>query len=309
MKAVRVSPVALRALLLGIVATCLGASSQLQAADVPGMENLPENHGHVDAKLFLGDGQNQPLIVGFGGSEGGNLFAGERFKPAVDGFLAQGYSFLAVGYFGAPGTPKELDRIAVEAVHDAIADAARNPKVNPACIGLVGGSKGAELALLLASLYPDIKAVVGLVPGLAVFVAHTSTGTTPSFSLNGKPLPFVPIPQSAVKFLQPGNRNLRLAWEEMLKDKPAVEKAAIAVERINGPILLISAKRDEYWPSTEMSDQIGERLKKNNFPFKFEHIATEGSHGEAYGYPQLTDDFLKANLLQESAAGCPRQRR
>ena len=298
-----------RALLACLVVSILGLAHRSIAADVPGMEKLPENHGHVDAKLFVGEGQNQPLIVGFGGSEGGNLFASARVKPAVDAFLAQGYAFLAVGYFDAPGTPKELDRIAVEAVHDAIAAAARNPRVNGACIGLIGGSKGAELALLLASFYPDIKAVVGLVPGLAVFVAHTSTGTTPSFSLNGKPLPFVPIPQSAVQFLQPPNRNLRLAWEEMLKDKPAVEKAAIAVERINGPILLISAKRDEYWPSTEMSDQIGERLKKNNFPFKFEHVATEGNHGEAYGYPELTEDFLKTNLLQESAAGCPRKRR
>jgi len=299
----------LRALLFCIAASGIGVAHTSTAADVPGMENLPENHGHVDAKLFVGEGQNQPLIVGFGGSEGGNLFASSSVKPAVDGFLAQGYAFLAVGYFNAPGTPKELDRIAVEAVHDAIAEAARNPKVNGACIALLGGSKGAELALLLASYYPDIKAVVGLVPGLAVFVAHTSTGDTPSFSLNGKPLPFVPVPESAVQFLLPPNRNLRLAWEEMLKDKPAVEKASIAVERINGPILLISAKRDEYWPSTEMSEQIGQRLKKNSFPFKFEHVATAGNHGEAYGYPQLTDDFLKANLLQESAAGCPRQRK
>jgi acetyl esterase/lipase len=278
-----------------------------EAAEVAGMENLPENHGKVDVRLFLGQGQKQPLIVGFGGSEGGNLFARDEFRSNVEGFLAEGYAFLAVGYFGAPGTPKELDRISVNAVHDAIAAAARNPQVNDQCIAVIGGSKGAELALLLASHYRDIKAVVGLVPGYAVFVAHTSTGTTPSFSLDGKALPFVPIPESAVQFLLPPKRNLRLAWDEMVKDKAAVEKAAIAVEKINGPILLISATLDEYWPSTPMSGQMGERLKKHGFPYSFQHVAVEGRHADAYGRPELTQEFLRTHLLQESAANCHRR--
>lgn len=290
------------------VAVSLGLASQAWPAEAPGMENLPENHGHVDAQLFLGEGTSQPLVVGFGGSEGGNMFARKSLKPAVDQYLAAGYAFLAVGYFGAPGTPKELDRISVDAVHDAIAAAARNQKVNGACIALVGGSKGAELALLLASHYPDIKAVAALAPGFAVFAGHTSTLTTPSFSLHGEPLPFVPVPQSAVKFLLPPDRNLRLAWDEMIKDKAAVQKAAIAVERINGPILLVSARRDEFWPSTPMSEQMVDRLEKSHFPFKFEHVAIDGVHADAYSQPQLTEDFLRSNLLAESAAGCPRKR-
>ncbi|HYP80601.1 MAG TPA: acyl-CoA thioester hydrolase/BAAT C-terminal domain-containing protein, partial [Steroidobacteraceae bacterium] len=183
------------------------------------------------------------------------------------------------------------------------------PGVNPACIALVGGSKGAELALLLASHYPDIKAVAALAPGFAVFAGHTSTLSTPSFSLDGKPLPFVPVPESAVKFLLPPNRNLRLAWDEMVKDKVAVEKASIAVEKINGPILLVSAIRDEFWPSTPMSEQMVERLKKNRFPYKVEHVAMEGTHNDTYSRPELTQDFLRVNLLQQSAAGCPRKGR
>jgi pimeloyl-ACP methyl ester carboxylesterase len=204
-------------------------------------------------------------------------------------------------------TPQELDRISVNAVHDAIAAAARNPQVNSQCIAVIGGSKGAELALLLASHYRDIKAVVGLVPGYAVFVAHTSTGTTPSFSLDGKPLPFVPVPESAVPFLLPPKRNLRLAWDEMVKDKAAVAKAAIAVEKINGPILLISATQDEYWPSTPMSIEMGERLKKHGFRYSFQHVAVEGRHGDAYGRPELTQEFLRIHLLTASAVRCPRR--
>jgi pimeloyl-ACP methyl ester carboxylesterase len=286
----------------------LSAAQYVLSADPVRMTDLPSNHGHVNTKLFLGDGENQPLIVGFGGAEGGNLFASDVVRPAVNGYLAKGYAFLAIGYFDAPGAPKVMDRIALEAVHDAIAKAAADPKVNKRCIAVLGGSKGGELALVLASYYPDIKAVIGLVPGSAVFAAHTDTMDTSAWSLNGKALPFVPVPQSAAPFFFPPNRNLRLAWEEMLKDKAAVDKAAIAVERINGPILLVSATRDEYWPSTEMSEAVGHRLKSKNFPYKFQHVAIEGQHNDVYAHPNLSEEFLRVNLLQESTAGCPRSR-
>jgi dienelactone hydrolase len=297
------------AVALAIIALSVPTAECARAAEVEKARALPENHGHVNTKLFLGDTKGQPLVVGFGGAEGGNTFASDRVKPGVQRYVSRGYAFLAVGYFDSPGAPKELDRIALEGIHDAISTAARNPLVNEKCIAVLGGSKGGELVLLLASHYPDIKAVVGLVPGSAVFAAHTSTMDTPSFSLNGKPLPFVPVPASAAPFLMAPNRNLRLAWEEMLKDKAAVEKASIPVERINGPILIVSARRDEFWPSTEMPEAIGQRLKKHDFPFKFQHVAIDGTHNEVYDHSDLSEAFLDENLLQQSAAGCPRVRK
>ena len=285
-----------------IASLLLGLTLATQAADAP---PLPANHGKVDARLFLGDGPRQPLIVGFGGAEGDNLFAKPQMKPAVDGFLAQGYSFLAIGYFDAPGAPKELDRIALEGVHAAIETAARDPKVNKDCIAVLGGSMGGELSLLLASHYRDIKAVVGLVPGSAVFPAHTSRMDTASFSFDGRPLPFVPLPQSAVPYLL--KRELRSAWDEMMKDEAAVQKASIEVERINGPILLISATQDEFWPSTGMSERVVRRLAARKFAYEVRHVAVEGRHDAGYTRPDLTDAFLKANLLDQSAAGCPRR--
>jgi uncharacterized protein len=298
-----------RALVLGLVSAFVHIAPHARAADGQQARPFPENHGRVDAKLFLGSGKGQPLIVGFGGAEGGNLFASDVAKPAVEGYVAKGYAFLAIGYFGAPGTPKEVDRVALEGVHKAIEDATGNPQVNGKCIAVLGGSKGGELALLLASYYPDIKVVVGLVPGYAVFAAHTSTMDTASFSMNGKPLPFVPVPASAAPFFFAPNRNLRLAWDEMVKDKAAVEKASIAVERINGPILLVSARHDELWPSMEMSEAIGQRLAKSKFPFTFKHVVIDGSHNDVYAHPDISEEFLRINLLQQSGTGCARPRK
>jgi dienelactone hydrolase len=267
-------------------------------------ETLPENYGQVGAVLYAGEQADQPLIVGLGGAEGGNAWVRSRFKPIRDSFLEQGYAFLALAYFGGRDTPSELDRISVDGVYAAIMEAARDPRVNENCIAVIGGSKGAELALLLASHYSQIKAVVGVVPGHAVFPAHTIAMNTPSFALNGEPLPFVPVPWSAVPALI--IQDLRGAFEAMLTNKEAVEKAAIAVENVNGPVLLLSATRDEFWPSMEMSEAILERLRRNQFRFSVEHVAVEGGHESPQNRFELVDAFFEENILRQNVANCPR---
>ena len=267
-------------------------------------QNMPENHGMVNVELFVGEGENQPLIVGLGGSEGGNAWASDFWKDQRDEFISQGYSFLAVAYFGEKGVPNNLDRIALDGVHRAIVEASKNPKINDKCIALIGGSKGAELSLLLASHYPDIKTVVAVVPGNAVYPALTIAMNTPSFSLNGKNLPFVPLPSSATFPLIKGD--LRAVWVEMLKDQKAVDKASIPVENINGPIFFLSATEDEAWPSSEMSVSMVQRLKENDFPHYFDHVAIEGNHASPLDHFDKIEKFLAANFLNESSSGCSR---
>ncbi len=267
-------------------------------------ENFPENHGKVKTEFYVGEGSNQPLIVGLGGAEGGNSWARDVWATQRNEFIAQGYAFLALGYFGMEGIPRELDRVALEGVHQAIIAAASDPRVNQNCIALIGGSKGAELALLLASEYPEIKAVVALAPGSAVFAALTIAMNTPSFSLNGQPLEFVPVPWSATPALIQGD--LRAVWEEMLKNETQMVKAAIPIEAINGPIFFVSATQDEYWPSAEMSRTMEQRLAQNNFPHTVEHLAVEGDHGSVLNHFEEIEQFLQTNFLQQSAAGCPR---
>lgn len=256
--------------------------------------DAPDSQGKVQSILFVGAGENQPLVVGFGGSEGGNAWATDRWKPVRDKFIVNGYAFLAVGYFGAEGTPEQLDRISIDAVHQAIVEAAKNPKVDDHRIAVIGGSKGSELALLLASHYSDINGVVALAPGNCAFPALTVGATTSSWTFQNEEVPFVPVPWAAVPALITGD--LRSAFEIMLEDKDAVEKALIKVEDINGPILLVSAKKDEMWPSTEMSNEIVERLKAKHFKYAYEHIADEGGHTEVLDYFDTVLAFLEKNF-------------
>ncbi len=259
-------------------------------------KTLPARHGQVDVQLYAPEGAPRPLLVGLGGSEGSNAWAGKPWKHQRERFLDQGYAMLAVGYFGTPNSPEHLDRISLDGVHAAILKAARDPRVDGRCIALIGGSRGGELALLLASQYPDIHAVVAIVPGSAVFPALTDAMNTPGFSLHDKPLPFVPVPWSATPNLLV--HDLRGAFDKMVRNTSAMDAAAIPVERINGPIYFVSASKDGFWPSREMSDAMMARLKQHGFSHHAEHLVVAGGHNEPLDEFPKIEAFLHDNFQQ-----------
>ncbi len=263
-------------------------------------ETLPENYGKVSTELFISDNAVQPLVVGLGGAEGGNAWAGpyaEKQRKLLEG---NGFALLSIAYFGADGIPSKLDRISIDAVHDAVMEASQDPRINQNCIAVMGVSRGGELALLLGSYYEEYKSVVGIVPGSAVFPSLTEAMTTPGFAHNGESLPFVPAPWSATPALLSGN--LRGAFEKMMEDSDAMESAAIKIENINGPVLLMSGTTDEQWPSTEMSEAMIARLKSREFSYVSEHIALQGGHNEHHDNFDKVVEFLKEHFL--SQPGC-----
>ncbi len=259
-------------------------------------ETLPARHGGVDVALFAREGGKRPLLVGLGGSEGGNPWASPRWNEQRTRFLDQGYAVLALGYFGTPNSPQHLDRISLDGVHAAIMAAARDPRVDGRCIAVIGGSRGGELALLLASHFPEIRAVVAIVPGSAVFPALTDAMTTAGFSLHDQPLPYVPMTWGATPDLLVGN--LRGAFETLMRDEAAMARAAIPVERIAGPVLFVSASRDEAWPSREMSDAMMRRLQAHRFRHHAEHLVVAGGHAEPLDEFPKMEAFLDTHFKQ-----------
>lgn len=252
---------------------------------------------NVESKLYVGDGKNQPLIVGLGGSEGGNAWTSDYWKKTRDQFIEKGYAFLAIGYFGAKGTPDKLEKIAIEDVHYAIEVAKKNKKINKENIAIIGGSRGADLALLLGSYYDDIKGVVAIVASNVTFPGNTNHFTTSTWTYQNKELPFVPVNDEAVPYLM--KNDLRGTFEAMLQDSIAEEKALINIEKINGPILLISATKDEISPSTPMAEKMITRLKTYNFKHKYEHIAIEGGHSAPLKHFDLVFKFLETNFSKK----------
>lgn len=203
-------------------------------------------------------------IIVLGGSEGG------RSDRHAEAFAAEGYAVLSLAYFKATGTPGYLDEIPLEYFDKPIKWFAERPAVRGKKIVLVGGSKGAELALLLASRKAEIAGVIAISPSSVVFQGLPKVFWPPrsSWSYKGKPLPFVPYDVS--QGVDPSN--LRPLYELSLSHADIVAKASIPVEKINGPVLLLSGEDDGIWPASDMAEAIVARLKKNKFPHVFEHV-------------------------------------
>jgi pimeloyl-ACP methyl ester carboxylesterase len=258
-------------------------------------QTLPERHGQVDARLFAENGAPRPLIVGLGGAEGRNAWASDFWKPQRERFQQAGYALLAIGYFGLPNTPEKLDRIALDGVHAAIKRAQADPRVSAECVILLGGSKGAELALALGAHYPDIDAVIALAPGDTVFPAHTDAMTTSSWSKDGEPLAFAPMPWSATLDFIRGD--ILAVMQRILAGEEA-EAARIEVERIQGPILLLAADADEMWPALWMSQRIIERLDAQGFAHARELVEVEGGHIEVTRHFDQVERFLREQVAK-----------
>ncbi|AUP80671.1 alpha/beta hydrolase family protein [Flavivirga eckloniae] len=259
--------------------------------------NLSNQHGMVDSKLYLGNSDKQPLIVAFGGGGGGNDWTRAYLKGKRDSLNQKGYALLAIGYFKSNGTPKHLDRISLNAIRDTILSAAKHPKIDKSQIILMGGSRGGELVLNLASRYSDFKGVIAMSTPNVSFPAITWSANTSSWMYNNKEVSYVP---ASLKTISPALKgDLYTAHAMMLENEEAVKNAEIPVENINGPVLIISGKDDDQWPAPEMSAQIIKRLQENNFGHYYSHIQLDGGHIAPLEHFNLVYDFLGQHFKNE----------
>lgn len=256
--------------------------------------SISKQHGVVETLLYLGDSDNQPLIVAFGGAEGGIDWHRNHMKTKRDSLIQKGYAILAIGYFNAKGTPKNLDRISLDAISDTIMNIAKNPKIDATKIALIGGSRGGELVLNLASKFDHFNAVIAMSTSNVSFPAITWTANTSSWTYKDNEVPYVPAPLKTISPALKGD--LYTAHKMMLEDKEASKKAEIQVENINGAVLILSGKKDDQWPASEMSDKLIQRLKNKKFKHYYQHIKLDGGHIAPLKHFNIVYDFLDTHL-------------
>ena len=75
----------------------------------------------------------------------------------------------APAYFRGPGQNPDLELIPLELFSSALRWLSRQPEVDPSGLGILGGSKGAEAALLVAVRHPELKAVIAALPSSVVW--------------------------------------------------------------------------------------------------------------------------------------------
>ncbi len=275
-----------------------GAVSPAQTA--PPQHVLPANCTSM-TKPFVGticapagDPGKHPAMILLGGSEGGDSLS--RIAPA---FASHGYVAASVAYFAAPGLPQTLVNVPVETIKSAIDVLQSRPDVNANAIGIMGGSKGGELALLAASTYPQIKAVVAVVPspfaymGLGEFNAPTGC----SWSENGKPLPCVPPDSKAgAKIGEAFQAHQPIVLAPFYDasrnaDPQLTSKAFFPLQKIDGPVLCLSGDDDKMWNSDAQCALTMQYLRDHHHGFGDAQVA----------YPNAGHTFISAVRGPQSA--------
>jgi acetyl esterase/lipase len=223
-----------------------------------------------------------PAIIVLGGSEGGykegwaTLIASKTRMPT-----------LALAYFGAEGLPPTLENISLETISSAIDWLNQHPVVAKDRIGVVGASRGGELAMLAGSIFPEIKAVVGYTPSGVIWSGIGEDPEAPAWTYQGKAFPYLRIMESEEQdrlFLE-AQRNGTPYLDapsfiyslEMQRDR--IPEATIPVENSQAAFLLIGNPGDGVWPSDILSQIAIDRLRAQDHPRSYQLLSyDQGGH-------------------------------
>ena len=234
-----------------------------------------------------------PTVLVLNGSGGGIN------EPRAALYASHGYAALALGYFKAPGLSDYISNTPLEIFETALHWLHRKLRPLNGFVALSGQSRGGELVLLLGSLLPElVSAVIAYVPGAVVHSAQNAcdpaTGREgPAWLFRGQPLPHLWENNRSASWdawdKGPEPRRHTNALLTALQDPEAVERARIRVEKIRGPVLLLSASDDGSWPSSLYGRMVTERLAQFQHPYAVEQLDFEGGgHSIVFPYVPTT---------------------
>lgn len=215
--------------------------------------------------------QPRPALIVLGGSEGGRRIT--RDAPV---YASRGFAVLALPYYSpaqwgptgplppeVPELPRAFADLPVERLAAARDWLAKQAGVDASRIGVVGTSKGAELALLAAARMPWIKSVLAIVPSDVVWEGWgegVKPGERPGFAWQGQPLPFVPykdFEKEFAGFATGAEVRIRRPQDAGRAANPErVAPARIRVEDIAAPVMVVGGHDDQIWDSGSMAEAI-----------------------------------------------------
>lgn len=234
-----------------------------------------------------------PAIMILNGSGGGI----NEHRAAL--YASRGYIAFSLAYFKAPGLSDYISNTPLEYFKQGLDWLRQTYAPLNNFVAINGQSRGGELVLLLASLFPeDVSAVIAYVPAAFVHSGQNAADPTvgregPTWLFQGKPLPHIWENNKTATWTPfdegPAPHRHEKAILTALKDTNAIEKARIPVERIQSPIILLSATDDGAWPSSLYSKMIVDRLEQYSFSHDLRWIDTpEGGHSIVFPYIPTT---------------------
>ncbi|WP_430762277.1 acyl-CoA thioester hydrolase/BAAT C-terminal domain-containing protein [Rhizobium sp. BR 315] len=181
-------------------------------------------------------------------------------------FADLGLTALALRWFGGKDQTPGVCEVPLETFVDGIDELHRHGCKR---IAIIGTSKGAEAALLTASLDERVQAVFAISPSSVVWgnigpgLDGVSWPERSSWSWKGEPLPFVPADPFWQKEYHQALVVYRGLFEHCLrKFASSVPAAAIPVEDTRADVIVIAGGRDALWPSDLFAREIVERRRQ-----------------------------------------------
>lgn len=257
-----------------LTASSDGAQAQAQMIQrlmAPGVTREDINEDGIVGVLYRPAGDAPvPAVLFLNGSNGG---VNEQRAALM---ASKGYAALTLAYFGYEGVQRYITNTRLEYFSEALDWLRARVRPKNDFVAVSGQSRGGELALLLASTFPDkVSAVAGWVPSAFVHggqaAADPAVGRdAPVWFLDGKPLTHIWQDNKAASWEPYDNgaepRRNSLAMMTALGDPQACARARIPVERIKGPVLLVSGGDDGAWPSDLYSLMVSSSLAAAGHP-------------------------------------------
>ncbi|XP_056390448.1 acyl-coenzyme A amino acid N-acyltransferase 1-like [Hyla sarda] len=209
----------------------------------PGIQKNQIQEGRIRGTLFYPtDGKGSyPGIIDLYGGAGGLA----EYRASL--LASRGFVVLALAYFGYSDLPRSFQKLQLEYFEEAADLLLNHPKVSMPKVGVLGVSKGAEIALVLASFLPQIGATVSINGTCSVY------GGT--IYRDGEVL---------IKGTPYRQEKMVITAEGLLKVAGFYESPTsyIPVERAQGHILFVAGESDQYYNSKHFAESALSRMRK-----------------------------------------------
>ena len=240
-----------------------------------GFRLLPEHKTH------------KGVLVTFGGSEGSPSY------EFAELFAKEGYEVLALFFFGMDNQQPELVNVPLDFFKEVLAYIDENVDSDSdekTPVTVYGASKGAELTLNLAVIYPKIDNIVIMAPGRFHGLAETIQSEDVCFMdtrRKGSPLhryvkgDLKIVANLFLDFLLNRPIDYRPGYESASMKDPNSELARIKVENTKANILIFAGEDDNMWHSEVSAKIIQKHRPKHTEVHIFEgagHIFSLGEY-------------------------------
>ncbi|NWJ11063.1 ACNT2 acyltransferase, partial [Crypturellus undulatus] len=216
----------------------------------PGVRRAPVHEGRVRGALFLPPGPGPfPGVIDMFGGAGGLI----DFRAGL--LASRGFAVLALAFFAYEDLPRVLAKLDLEYFEEAADLLLRHPKVRGPGLGVIGVSKGAEVALAMATFLPHVAATV--------WINGSSFVHGIPLLYKGLRIPPMPYRSEHLMFTEWG----ALDNYSILGDPrdPTHSASAIPVEKIQGKVLFVVGEADRSFKSKLSAEVAMARMRKDSY--------------------------------------------